>query len=254
MNSIDRKLTIKSPQEIEKMRELGKILAAIVDNLAQNIVPNTNLLDLEDKAQQLCSLYKVNPSCVGYNNYPNAICVGVNEQAVHCIPQDRKVKAGDIVTIDMVIDRDGWFVDHAVTLLVGNSDKGAELLVNTAYKAMELAIEKAVIDNTTGDLGYTMESAATEQGFSVLREMIGHGIGRAMHEFPPVPCYGKPGEGVGLVEGMVITIEPMITEHNPDLEVASDGWSTKTKDGGRFAMFEHTVAITKSGPFVLTRQ
>lgn len=252
MGSEDRRLKIKTPQEIEKMRNLGRILAAIVDSLAQDVKPGANLLDLEKKAQELCSLYNVNPSCMGYSGYPNAICIGVNEQAVHCIPKDRIVKEGDIVTVDMVIDKDGWFVDHATTVAVGRIDKRGNLLVNTAYEAREKAIEQAVIGKTTGDLGEIMESTAKKNGFNVLREMIGHGIGRNMHEFPPVPCYGKPGEGEELVEGMVITIEPMIVEGSPKLEISSDGWSSRTKDKGRFAMFEHTVAITKQGPLVLT--
>ncbi len=248
------KIYIKKPDEIKFMQEIGAILAEIVDKVGGKIAPDISPKELEHFAIDLCRKYKVNTSCKGYKGYPSAICIGVNDNAVHNVPNKRRFKNGDIVTVDMVIDKNGWFVDHARTFIVGKTDDNGYLLVEATKMARDLAIKQAVVGNTIGDIGFTIESIVKEYGFNVLRDMIGHGIGRKMHEEPAVPCFGKKGHGVVLKEGMVFTIEPMVAEYKPDLETGKDGWSTRLKDGGRFAMFEHTIAVTKNGPLILTEK
>ncbi|MBN1331299.1 type I methionyl aminopeptidase [Candidatus Dojkabacteria bacterium] len=247
-------IILKTPQQVEKMKELGSILAEIVANLYELVEVGNTPLDLEKRAIELCREFEVNPSCMGYMGYPAATCIGVNDQAVHNIPKDNKFKDGDIVTIDMVIDQDGWFVDHAVTKGIWNVDtKGRELIENTK-KAMEKAISTVKAGKTIGDLGAAMEGIIKPLGFSVLRNYVGHGIGQEMHEEPKIPCFGTPGQGEELKEGMVFTIEPMVAEYEPDITLDSDGWSTRLTDGGRFAMFEHTVALNASGVEILTKR
>jgi len=248
MTNIDK----KTPEQIARMKELGHVLAVIVDELSKSVQAGTTPNEINKFAEALCKKNNVNPSCKGYRGYPAAVCVSINSQAVHCIPTDQTIKNGDIVSLDMVIDKDGWFADHAVTLPVGKVDKKTYDFINAAYEAREKAIDMVRIGNTIGDLGFTMESVAKRHKLNVLREMVGHGIGRAMHEAPSVPCFGKKGQGEELFAGMVITIEPMLTEGKPDLGMKDDGWSTYTLDGGRFAMFEHTVAVTENGPEILT--
>lgn len=250
----EAKLKLKTPEEIATMRELGKVIAEILEKISDKAKSGVTLRSLDKYAQELCDKYEVNPSCKGYGGFPSVICAGRNDQAVHCIPDETKLEDGDILTIDIVIDRDGWFVDHATTLPIGQIDLAGKQLIDAAFNAREKAIALAVPGNTVGDLGYAMESTAKEAGCNVLYEMVGHGIGRGMHEYPSVPCFGERGEGIELVEGMVITIEPMLTEGSNKLITAKDGWSTRTIDKGRFAMFEHTLAITSDGPLVLTKK
>jgi len=250
----DGQIFLKTPAEIEKMKSLGGILAEIVKNLYELAEEGKTPQDLEQRAIELCKMYDVNPSCKGYMGYPAATCIGINNQSVHNIPSSEILKSGDILTIDMVIDQNGWFVDHAVTKLIGNVDaKGKELVRNTK-NAMENAIAEVKVGNTIGDLGAAMEGTVKPLGFSVLRNYVGHGIGRGIHEDPRIPCYGKNGTGTMLKEGMVFTIEPMVAEFGPEIVISDDGWSTNLKNGGRFAMFEHTVALTPSGVEILTKK
>ncbi len=248
------RIKLKNQEEIELMRDLGGILATIVDEVSKLIRIGNSPKDLEKFVIDLCKKYDVNPSCKGYFGYPGYICVGINSQSVHCVPSKQKFKFGDIVTVDMVIDRNGWFVDHARTFIVGETDTRGELLVKVTYDALFNAIKKARIGNTIGDIGFEIEKTVKRHNFNVLRNMVGHGIGRDMHEEPMVPCFGRKKEGIELKEGMVFTIEPMVVENLPEIITKQDGWSTFVKDGGRFAMFEHTIAITKDGAIVLTKK
>lgn len=247
-------IVLKTTREIRRMREVGEILAEIVEELATKVKAGSSPKQIDNYAEKLCKKYNVNPSCKGYSGYPSATCIGINSQTVHCIPTEKKIKEGDIVTLDMVIDKDGWFADHAVTLGVGKIDSKAMDLIETTKEALYNAIEVAKPGNTIGDIGAMIENTAKSAGFDVLKEMVGHGIGRQMHEEPVVPCFGNPGTGEVITEGMVFTIEPMITEYGSRIRIESDGWSTRTEDSGRFAMFEHTVALTQDGVEILTKK
>ncbi len=252
MKNIDPRLKIKTRDDIKKMRLLGKIIAQILEETANFAVEGKTFKQVDKFAEDLCKKNKVNPSCKGYGGFPNTICIGKNDQAVHGIPDDTIILEGDIITIDIVIDKGGWFVDHALTKPVGNVDLRGLELIEATKEARAKAISMSIVGNTIGDLGFVMETVASKYGFDVLRNMVGHGIGKSMHEYPQIPCFGEPSSGLRLVEGMVYTIEPMVTEKKSDIKVENDGWTTRTKDGGRFAMFEHTIAVTKDGPEILT--
>lgn len=252
MRNIDPRLKIKTAEEIEKMRKLGKVIADILEETSDFAVAGKTFIEIDKYAEDLCKKNKVNPSCKGYGGFPNTICIGKNDQAVHGIPNNTEIEDGDIVTIDLVIDRDGWFVDHALTKAIGEVDNQSTKLLEATQEARSKAIELSLIGNTIGDLGFMMENVALKHGFNVLKNMVGHGIGRHMHEYPQVPCFGDPGEGLQLIEGMVYTIEPMLTQKSSDIIVDEDGWTTRTEDGGRFAIFEHTIAVTADGPEILT--
>ncbi|MBD3280241.1 type I methionyl aminopeptidase [Candidatus Dojkabacteria bacterium] len=247
-------IILKTPQEIEKMKELGRILAEIVDNLYELADEGLSPVILEERALDLCREFEVNASCKGYQGYPAATCIGINDQSVHNAPSRQVFKIGDIVTIDMVIDKDGWFVDHARTKIIGQTDKRGEELTQIAKEALDRSVKQVKVGSTIGDIGETIESTAQSAGFSVLKNFVGHGIGKSIHEDPKVPCFGQKGKGEKLGKGMVFTIEPMIAEFGSQISMGKDGWSTKLKDGGRFAMFEHTVALSENGVEILTKK
>ena len=248
-------MILKTSKQIERMAELGKIIAEIVKNLHDTADIGLSPQGLNQKAAALCKEFGVNPSCKGFQGYPAETCIGINSQAVHNIPSNMKFKDGDIVTIDIVIDRDGWFVDHAVTKMIGDVDQRGRELVESTQRALNEAIKQVKVGKTLGDIGAVVEGTVKPLGFNVLRNFVGHGIGQHIHEEPIVPCFGEQGKGKALVEGMVFTIEPMVAEFSAEIEIdKADGWSTKLKDGGRFAMFEHTIALSSEGARILTKK
>lgn len=253
-------IRIKTQKEIEIMREGGKILAEILRQLKESVRPGITTNDLEKLARKLLLSYGVEASFLGFEGYPAALCTSVNDEIVHAVPSDRILKSGDVLKIDMGVFHKGFHTDSAITVLVGDdNDQMKRRLIQTTREALEIGISMARIGNILGDLGHAIQKHVEASGFNVVRDLVGHGVGKELHEAPQVLHYlpagkagGKPGTGEKLVEGMVIAIEPMVVTGSWKIKDGKDGYSYDTKDGGLAAQFEHTVAITEYGPEVLT--
>ena len=223
-----------------------------LERVGQAIRPGITTLELDAIAEETIRAAGAEPSFKGYHGYPASICVSVNEQVIHGIPGDRKLAEGDIVSVDVGAVLDGYHGDSARTFAVGAVSSLARKLMRVTEECLMAAIEVARVGMTLGDIGYAVQSHAESNGFSVVRDFVGHGIGRHMHEDPAVPNYGRPGQGRRLRPGMVLAIEPMVNAGSHGVEVLSDNWTAVTRDGSLSAHFEHTVAITENGPVVLT--
>lgn len=251
---------LKTPEEIAIMAEGGKILKEILYQMAEAVRPGVTTEEIDKLARELVLSWakklpeaKISSSFCGYRGFPGFVCISVNEEVVHGIPSPEKTLAeGDIVGLDFGIVYRGFHTDSAVTVPVGKISKEAEKLLRVTQEALELGIQEAVIGQTVGDIGQAVQKHAEKNGFGIVKELVGHGVGRKLHEEPYVPNYGKKGEGEILKEGMVIAVEPMVTAGKPAVEVAKDNWTYKTKDHSWAAHFEHSVAVTKEGPRVLT--
>ncbi|OXM83337.1 type I methionyl aminopeptidase [Paenibacillus rigui] len=244
---------LKTPQEIAKIREAGRILAKCHQAIAAMVRPGVTTLEINDFVEAFLLRQGAKQVTKGYLGFPFATCASVNDVIAHGFPNKTPLQDGDIVKIDIVCSVDGWMADSARTYTVGQASKEAKRLIQITQECLELAIPKAVIGKHIGDVMHVIQRHAENAGFSVVRDLVGHGIGRALHEDPKFQHVGTPGKGFKLKEGMVITIEPMINEGSPDMYIESDGWTARTWDGGWSAQFEHTVAITKEGPQVLTK-
>jgi methionyl aminopeptidase len=245
-------ITIKTPEEIEIMSEAGKILARVVNELVKMAKPGITTLELDMAAERLILSYGGKPGFKGYDGFPYSLCASVNEVVVHGYPSEYVLKDGDIIGLDLGVVYKGYNSDMAVTIPIGDVSFEAKRLINVAKKSLRLGIKKAKIGNTIGDIGNTVQRFVEDQGFGVIRDLCGHGIGKNLHEDPKIPNFGKRGDGEKLVEGMIICIEPMITVGDYNIKDATDGYGFATKDGSLSAHFEHTIAITKSGPKILT--
>jgi len=246
-------IILKSGNEIEKMRAAGKVVAAALVELEASIVPGkTTTMELDCLAEAVLGRYGAIPSFKGYKAYPNAICIAVNEEVVHGIPGPRRLEEGDIVGIDVGAILDGYQADAAITVAVGRVSPEAEGLIRVTRGALFAGIRKARVGGRLTDISHAIQAYAEEHGFSVVRELVGHGIGRDMHEDPQVPNFGRPGRGPRLREGMTLAIEPMVNAGAYQIESLPDGWTIVTKDRSLSAHFEHTVAVTKDGPDILT--
>lgn len=235
------------------MNSGGSILADILRQLTDLAKPGISTFEIDKLAEDLCKKYKVLPAFKGYKGYEYTVCTGVDDVAVHGIPSKREIlKEGEIVSIDMGIIYDGYYTDTATTVAIGEIDKSASRLLQTTKLALQRSIEVAIEGSTIGDIGYTIENIALLAGFNVITEMTGHGIGKSLHEEPYIPCFGKKGRGPILKQGMTIAIEPMINEGESDLVFEEDGWTTRTADGKRSAIFEHTIVVGKSSSKILT--
>jgi methionyl aminopeptidase len=247
-------MTIKTAKEIEIMKEGGEILSAILRELIAITRPGITTLDLENRARELVVSYKVKPSFLDFDGYPAVLCTSINEEIVHGLPSERIIQEGDLVKIDMGVVHKGFHTDSAYTVLMPggiNSDLNKKL-VSVTKEALKIGITKARVGSTLGDLGSAIQTFVEAQGFNVVRDLVGHGIGRELHEDPQVPNYGKPGLGPVLREGMVIAIEPMVVIGSPKIIEGEDGFAYITKDLSHSAHFEHTVAITNDGPLTIT--
>jgi methionyl aminopeptidase len=248
--------TVKTAEEIEIMRKGGKILASILNEIKSKIKPGIDVWELEELFLNLCKKNDVTPGCKGYESYglspfPTGLCVSINEESVHCSPQKgRTLEDGDIISVDTVIEHKGFFVDSAFAAPVGNVSKEKIKLIETSRKALYEAISKVKHNVRIGKLSNTMQKVVEKEGFEVLKDYAGHGIGRSMHEPPEIACYGSKNKGPKLKEGMIICIESLVGSKS-DMVLNTDEWDTKMKDGD-FCMFEHTVLVTKSGYEVLT--
>ncbi len=244
-------ITVKSDEDIKWMRESGHITATVLMELAKMISEGIFVNDLDRVAESMIKKMGAISAFKGYRGYPKTITVSINEQVVHGIPGQRKLKNGDLVSIDMGVFYKGYCSDSAISVIVGDL-KNDEKLLNVTRESLYKGIEKAAIGNRLGDLSNAVQSYVEENGFSVVRDLVGHGIGKAMHEDPPIPNYGKTGAGPLLKKGFVLAIEPMVNAGVWQVYCLDDGWTVVTADGLNSAHFEHTVAITDRGPRILT--
>lgn len=252
-------INLKSPKEIEIMREGGQILAQVLDELESRVAVGAKLADLDALADTLIREKGGAPSFKGYTPdfasqpYPASVCLSLNDEVVHGLPSSRvRLGEGDLVKIDLGVFYKGFHTDSARTIIVSQGSKDARALLATTEQALERAIGLVRPGIHLGDLGHAIESYVREHGYSVIRTLSGHGIGRELHEEPNIPNFGKPGEGPELVEGMTFAIEPMVAAGKGEVYLAEDGFTYKTRDGSSVAHFEHTVAVTKDGHEVLT--
>ncbi len=247
-------IEIKTPEEIEKMKKSGRILRQALELMRDNAKPGITTKKLDEIAENFIRKQGAIPACKGYEGFPGTMCISVNDEVVHGIPGNRKLKDGDVVSFDSCVLLDGWYSDSAITVVVGKSRNAEdEKLVEATKEALYTGIEQAVVGNRVGDISSAVQNYIEKNGFSVVREYTGHGIGRHLHEEPAVPNYGKSGAGLILKEGMCIAIEPMVCAGGYKLYTAKDGWTAITVDHSNAAHFEHTIAITKNGPNILTR-
>ena len=245
-------ITIKTPEEIEIMAESGKILATVIKELEKMIKPGVTTLELDRAAEALILSMGGKPAFKNYDGFPYTLCASINEVVVHGYPSNHILKEGDIIGLDLGVIYKNYYSDSAVTLAVGTVSFEAKRLIVVTKNALRYGIKKTKIGNTVGDIGNTIQRYIEGQNYGIVKELCGHGIGKKLHEDPQILNYGKRNHGPKLVEGMVICIEPMITIGDSRLKQAKDGYGYATKDGSLSAHFEHTIAITKSGPKVLT--
>ena len=244
---------LKSTAEIDQMRKAGKITGQILAELGEMIRPGVSTADLDLFAQVRTTELGAKPAFKGYQGFPGALCVSINEEVVHGIPSKKRLlNEGDIIGIDFGIVLDGWYGDSAKTYCVGKVSSDIEKLVKTTEKCLYLGIEQAKAGNHLFDIGFAIQNFVESHGFSVVREFVGHGIGRNLHEDPQVPNFGAKGKGMLLKPGMVLAIEPMINAGKPEVKVLNDGWTAVTVDRKWSAHFEHTIAITEQGNEILT--
>lgn len=248
-------ISIRTPQEIEKMRRSGQVVREILEHVRQAVTPGASTLDLERVAAAKMEELGAAPAFKGYHGYPCVLCTSINNEVVHGIPSPvRRLRDGDVVSIDTGVVIDGYFGDAAITVAVGNkvSEKTRKLLEVTEA-SLRSAIRAVKAGATLGDVGAAVQETVEAEGFSVVRDFVGHGIGTHLHEDPQVPNFGKRGQGPNLRAGMVLAIEPMVNAGGPGVQVLGDGWTTVTEDGSWSAHFEHTVAVTAEGALVLTQ-
>lgn len=246
-------IVLKSPEEIAKMRESNAIVAEILEGLRDLVKPGISTLELDKFAEETARSRGALPAFKGYGGYPFSLCASVNSEVVHGFPSERNLEEGDIASLDFGVNYKGYFGDAAITLAVGKISKKAARLLKVTEESLYRAIAKAKNGNRLGDISHAVQEYVEGAGFSVVRDYVGHGIGKNLHEDPAVPNFGSPGRGIVLKAGMVIAIEPMINEGGYEVRVKEDGWTVITKDGGLSAHFEHTVAITEKGPEILSK-
>ena len=246
-------MEIKTGSEIDRMKKAGRLAGLTLRELGRHVVPDITTKELDKIGENFIRQGGGIPTFIGYRGYPASICVSINEEVVHGIPGNRKIKEGDVVSIDVAATLDGYVGDTAATFAVGKISKEAEKLIRVTAESLEAGINAMKIGGRLGDIGGAVQKVAENNHFGVVRDFVGHGIGRAMHEEPAVPNYGEPGTGMRLDKGLVIAIEPMITMGDWNVEVLEDGWTVVTKDNSLAAHFEHTVALAENGPIILTK-
>src|SRR6204780_5512756 len=247
-------IVCKSSAELETMHQAGLIVWEVLNELRMMVAPGISTLDLDKVAERRTAERKARPAFKGYRGYPAALCASINEEVVHGIPSaTRKLRDGDIISLDFGVELDGYFGDAAVTVPVGKVKPELETLLRVTRESLDRGIDQARVGNRLSDIGAAGQQWVERHGFSVVREYVGHGIGTKMHEEPNVANYGEPGHGPRLEEGMVFAIEPMVTAGGPGVKVLDDHWTAVTSDGSDSAHFEHTVAVTSKGPWILTR-
>lgn len=250
-------IALKSSREIEIMRRANIIVAEVLQELKKRVAPGVTTLELDAVAEEMTLKKKAIPAFKGYNVagrvYPRCLCASINEEIVHGIPTNRALREGDIIGLDFGVIYEGYYGDSAITVGVGQVSDEAKRLMEVTQQALYRGIEQLHDGKRLGDLGHVVQQTAESAGYSVVRAFVGHGIGRKLHEEPPVPNYGEPDRGIRLREGMVLAIEPMVNMGGYEVEIKNDGWTAVTRDGSLAAHFEHSVAITKNGPYILSQ-
>jgi methionyl aminopeptidase len=246
-------IVCRSTDELGKMRDAGRLVGEVLTELIGLVAPGITTSELDDVAERRIRKAGASPAFKGYHGYPATICASINEEVIHGIPSGRRVlNEGDVISIDVGASLDGYYGDSAVTLAVGQVSEDAATLLRVTEESLYKAIERVRPGGRISDIGHAVQQHVEAYGFSVVREFVGHGIGQRMHEEPQVPNYGEPGRGPRLSEGMVLAIEPMVNAGKPAVKVLADGWTAVTRDGSLSAHFEHTVAVTADGPWILT--
>lgn len=243
---------LKTDEEIELMRESNRLVGMTLGELSKQIKPGVTTLQLDKIADEFIRDHGATPSFLGYNGFPNSICTSVNENVVHGIPNSKPLQEGDVLSIDCGTSKNGFSGDSAYTFCVGEVAEEVKELLRATRKSLYLGIEQAKEGKRIGDIGYTIQSYCEKQGYSVVRELVGHGIGRDMHEAPEVPNYGRRGTGALIRNGMCIAIEPMINLGSKNVVFESDGWTVRTKDRKPSAHFEHTIAVRNGKADILS--
>jgi methionyl aminopeptidase len=246
-------IILKSPEQIAQMKEAGLIVYQVHQELAKVIAPGITTRELDELAESLIRKAGGVPTFKGYHGYPASICASVNDEVVHGIPSDRQLQEGDVIAIDLGVTYKGWVGDSAYTHAVGKVDPEAARLLDVTRISLEKAIAQCYPGNRLGDVGHAIQAYVESQGFNVVRDFVGHGIGASMHEDPQVPNFGPPGSREKLRPGMVLAIEPMVNAGTWEVRILADQWTVVTADGKYSAHFEHTVAITEDGPVILTK-
>ncbi|MEJ5348408.1 MAG: type I methionyl aminopeptidase [Desulfosoma sp.] len=244
---------MKTREEVEKIRKSCLIVAEVLARLQEVVAPGVSTWDLNAISEEEAEKRGAVPAFKGYHGFPYALCTSINEEVVHGIPSKKRIlREGDIVSLDFGVVVDGYYGDAAVTLPVGKISEEADRLCRVTREALDQAIGQAVVGNRLSDISHAVQSYVEKFGYSVVREFVGHGIGRNLHESPQIPNFGPPGRGVKLKPGMVFAIEPMINQGAPDIRILEDRWTAVTADGKLSAHFEHTVAVTENGPDILS--
>jgi methionyl aminopeptidase len=249
---ISAMIIVKSPREIEQLKRSNTIVAEVFEKLKKMIEPGITTKELDQVAEEYILLKGARPAFKGYRGFPATLCISTNEEVVHGIPSERRLKEGDIVSLDVGVNFVGYYGDAAITFPVGEVDPEAKRLLEVTEKALYIGIEKAKVGNRLFDISYAIQGWVESHGFSVVRDFVGHGIGRDLHEEPQIPNFGAPHQGPRLEKGMVFALEPMVNEGTYEVRVLSDGWTVVTADGKRSAHFEHTIAITEDGAEILS--
>jgi len=247
-------IVLKSAREIENMKEAGKLLASVHKELRSFIKPGVTTLEIDQFVEDYLKKHGATPEQKGYRDYKYATCASINDEVCHGFPRKEALKEGDIVTVDMVVNLNGALADSAWSYAVGEVSDEANRLLEVTKESLYRGIAASVAGNRIGDIGHAIQSYVEGERFSVVREFIGHGIGATIHEKPDIPHYGLPGKGLRIKEGMVFTIEPMVNVGEWKTKMDNNGWTARTVDGKLSAQYEHTIAITKDGPVILTEQ
>jgi methionyl aminopeptidase len=247
-------IALKNADEIRAIERAGRILAALFAEIEPHVLPGASTAELDRRAEEFIRSHDgAEPAFKGLYGFPASLCTSINEEVVHGIPSDRRrLEAGDILSVDAGVKLDGWFADAARTFPVGPVDERTASLLQVTRQALSAGIEQARAGNHLGDIGHAIQEIAEGAGFGVVRDLVGHGIGREPHEEPQVPNYGRPGRGLRLQAGLVLAIEPMVNAGQIGIRTLADRWTVVSADGSRSAHFEQTVAITETGPLVLT--
>lgn len=244
---------LKLPEEIEKARASNHIVAEVLNKLRDKVKPGISTSELDKFAEEVTRKRGAKPAFKGYRGYPYSLCTSINEEVVHGMPSERLLKEGDIIGLDFGVYYKGFYGDAAITLPVGKISLDAQKLINVTERSLYTGIEQIKVGKRLGDISAAVQMTVEEAGFSIVRDFVGHGIGRNLHEDPQIPNYGKKGRGIELKSGMIFAIEPMVNQGDYKVKILPDGWTVVTEDGKLSAHFEHSVVITDNGPDILSK-